>query len=57
MKKNYIKPRTVTESLTIGSVLQSASTEVTLYRDTETDVEDVQLSRRHTSVWDDDEEE
>ena len=56
MKKNYIEPRTVTVSLTVGSVLQSASSGVTLYRNTETDVEDVQLGRRHTSVWDDDEE-
>ena len=42
--------------LTAGPVLQSASSCVTLHRDTETDAEDVQLSRRHTSVWEDDEE-
>ena len=55
MKKSYIEPRTVTESLTAESVLQSASSGVTLYRNTETSEEDVQLGRRNTSVWDDDE--
>lgn len=56
MKKSYIEPRTVIVSLTTGPMLQSASSGVTLHRDTETDAEDVQLSRRNPSVWDDDEE-
>ena len=57
MKKNYIEPRTVTVSLTVVSVLQSTSSQVALHRNTETSAEDVQLGRRNTSVWDDDEEE
>lgn len=57
MKKSYIEPQTLIVSLATGPVLQSASSDVTLHRDTETDAEDVQLSRRNTSVWEDDEDE
>lgn len=56
MKKNYIEPRTLIVSLNAGPVLQSASSGVTLHRDTETDEDDVQLSRRNPSVWDDEED-
>ena len=56
MKKNYIEPRTLIVSLNAGPVLQSASSDIALHRDTETDEDDVQLSRRNPSVWDDEED-
>lgn len=49
-KKSYIQPKTTLVALRGTAVMQSAS-EVTVHRDEETNVDDVQLSRQYGSIW------
>lgn len=51
-KKKYTAPAVCTVSIKSGGNILSASTEMQVFTDTETDTEDVQYARRSYSVWD-----
>ena len=53
-KKQYTVPSISYLSVETDCVMQAASSGVNLYKDTETNTDDVQYSRQHSNVWGDD---
>ena len=56
-KQKYAAPAVNIIYIKTDGIMQSASTQMQVYKDTETDEEDIQYSRRSSCIWDEVEEE